>query len=177
LSLAATGVCVRQGQVISVETLRTTPRTCGSDLLRLAHIRDEVMSRIPACTAMVCVEDIFMPRQQARIRQAINLAQLAGVVRVALVEAGFPFFVVGDGQLKKYACGKGSGVQKSIIVREVYRKWGVEAKDDNQADGCVLAYLAETIFQIRRGEDVSHLPKYQIDVARKVIKERPRYNV
>jgi Holliday junction resolvasome RuvABC endonuclease subunit len=110
------------------------------------------MKRIPAFTRMICVEDIFMPRQAARIGQAMNLAKLAGVIRLAILEGGFPFYVVNDMQLKKFACGRGQGIQKGIIIREAYKKWGIDAKDDNQADAAVLAYMAEgLLFPASRG--------------------------
>jgi Holliday junction resolvasome RuvABC endonuclease subunit len=175
LSIASTGICVRTGAVVRLDTIKTTPRTCANDLARLRRISDEVMARIPDCTAMVCVEDIFMPRSPQRMRAAIELAKLAAVVRLALLERGLPFSVVTDSQLKKYACGKGSGVQKSVILREVFRKWGIEARDDNQADATVLAYMAEALLD----DDAMRLKrlKYERDVLDKVERERPRYNV
>jgi len=73
-------------------------------------------------------------------------------------------------QLKKFATGKGTG-QKSIVVREVFKRWGIDCKDDNQADACVLAHLAEGLCM-----DKGHLLAFQQEVADKIEKERPHYN-
>jgi crossover junction endodeoxyribonuclease RuvC len=90
---------------------------------------------------------------------------------MALYEAGMPFYVVSPGQIKKFATGKGVG-QKSIVVREVYKRWGIDTKDDNQADACVLAYIAESILHLSMDA-----PKYQIEVVQKITNERPCYNI
>jgi len=87
------------------------------------------------------------------------------------LEKGLPFFIVSPGQLKKFATSKGNG-PKGIVIREIYKRWGVNAKDDNQADACVLAHVAEAL---RDGSTAEH--KYQQDVIQKVAKERPRYNI
>lgn len=171
LSLQATGFCLRMGSSIIVETVKTNPRTCPNDLARLRHISNEVMTRIPKDVKMICVEDFFTPQNPFQIGAAISLAMLGATIRLALYEAGFPFYVVTASQIKKFATGKGIG-QKSIVVREVYKRWGLDTKDDNQADAAVLAFMAESVCFLK--EDA---PKYQIEVVRKVVNERPHYNI
>jgi crossover junction endodeoxyribonuclease RuvC len=171
LSLASTGFALKYDNAISLETIKTTPQTCANDLARLRYICSEIMRRIPKNVGMVCVEDFFTPQNPFQIGAAIGLAMLGATVRMALYEAGMPFYVVSPGQIKKFATGKGVG-QKSIVVREVYKRWGIDAKDDNQADACVLAYFAESILCLP-----SDAPKYQIEVVQKVIDERPCYNI
>jgi len=173
MSLTSTGFCCKRGDVISVETIKTTPKTCENDLARIRHIVDAVMSRIPKMDVkMVCIEDFFTPQNPFQIGAAIGLAMLGAVMRLELYEKGYPFFVIAPGQLKKFATGKGVG-QKSIIVREVYKRWGVDAKDDNQADACVLAYVAEALTM----PVLEDRQKYQQEVVDKVLADRPRYNV
>ena len=144
MSLASTGFCRMRGPRMVVETVKTDPKTCSCDLARLRYISDEVMHRVPGDAAMACIEDFFTPQNPFQIGAAIGLAMLGATVRLALYEAGIPFFVVAPGQLKKFATGKGTG-QKSIVVREVYKRWGLDVKDDNQADACVLAHMAEAL--------------------------------
>lgn len=43
--------------------------------------------------------------------------------------------------VKKFATGNG-GAPKSLILKEVFRKWGVDCADDNIADAYVLARIA-----------------------------------
>lgn len=171
LSLTSTGFVMKRGEALEAETIRTGPKTCENDLARLRYICDKIMGRIPKDVRMICVEDFFTPSNPFQIGAAIGLAMLGATVRMALYEAGYPMYIVHAGQLKKFATGKGTG-QKSIVVREVFRLWGLEAKDDNQADACALAHLAKALC-----EPAPDAPKYQQDVVKTVLKDRPRYNV
>lgn len=171
ISLTATGFSMKRGAELSIETVKTTPKTAPNDLERLRHIRAKLMALIPDSTRMVCVEDFFVPHRPSQMGAAKGLIMAGTLVRVALLERGLPFYVVSPGQLKKFATGKGN-VPKSIVVREVYKKWGVDAKDDNQADACVLAHMAEAIHLGTEG-----LNKYQQAAVKKVVDERPSYNL
>jgi len=128
------------------------------------------MKRVPPSVNMVCIEDYFTPSNRQQIGAAIKLVGLGILMRVSLYDAGLPFFVIAPSQIKKFVTGKGVG-QKSIIVREVYKRWGVDAKDDNQADACVLAHMAEALVV-----PSDNSPKYQLETIKKVLKDRPRYN-
>jgi len=172
MSLSATGFCLKRGCSISIETIKTTPRTCPNDLARLRYIVDKVMERIPSDVHMICIEDVFTPQMRGQTGAAIELAKLAGIIRLALYEAGYPFYVVSPSQIKKYVTGKGTA-QKSIIIREVYKRWGIDAKDDNQADACAMAHVAECLV-MRQFDDI---PKFQVETIKKIIDERPKYNV
>lgn len=175
LSLTSTGFCAKCGAELSMQTIKTTPKTAENDLERLRLIRKRVMDSIPASTAMVCIEDFFIPHRASQINAAKGLIMVGTLVRVAMLEQGLPFYVISPGQLKKFSTGKGNG-PKGIVIREIYKRWGVNAKDDNQADACVLAHIAETIDQVNRGVGLE-LHKYQQDTIDKIIGERPHYNI
>jgi crossover junction endodeoxyribonuclease RuvC len=172
ISLTATGFSMKRGAELQIETVKTTPKTHPCDLERLRYIRKRLMGLIPDSTRMVCVEDFFVPQRASQMGAAKGLIMAGTLVRVALLERGLPFYVVSPGQLKKFATGKGSG-PKSIVVREVYKRWGVDVKDDNQADSTVLAYMAEAIHL----QPDFELLKYQQDTVDKVMADRPHYNV
>ena len=57
------------------------------------------------------------------------------------------------------------------MVREVWKRWGVECSDDNQADSTALAHIAEGIAM---GDDAD-LTAFQIETLDKIF-ERPNYN-
>jgi len=172
ISLTGTGFSVKRGSELQIETVKTTPKTHPNDLERLQYIRGRLMELVPNDTRMVCVEDFFVPRKASQMGAAKGLIMAGTLVRVALFERGLPFYVVSPGQLKKFATGKGNG-PKSIVVREVYKRWGVDAKDDNQADACVLAHIAEAI-HLQPDFD---LHKYQQEVVDKVVEESLSYNI
>jgi Holliday junction resolvasome RuvABC endonuclease subunit len=170
LSLTSSGFCLLDGSSITIETIKTTPKTADNDLARLAHIRIAIMERIPSDVDMICVEDFFAPFGPAA-GSAIGLAMLGAVIRVALWEATMPFYVVSPSQLKKWVLGKGVG-EKSLVLREVYRKLGVSATNDNEADACVLAHIAKDLLTGVKEEWAA----YRKDVIEKIAKERPHYN-
>jgi len=171
MSLTSTGFFKKQGDIVTMETIKTTPKTCPNDLARIRYIVDSVMSRIPKDVKMVCIEDFFTPANPFQIGAATGLAMLGAVMRLALYEAGMPMFIVAPSQIKKFVTGKGTG-QKSIVVRDVFKKWGYDVKDDNQADACVLAYIAEALCV-----PDPQRPKYQQEVIKAILADRPRYNV
>lgn len=172
LSLTSTGFCLKQDRSICLDTIKTVPKDFPDDLARLIYIRDQLLIRIPESVKMVCVEDFFTPQNSFQIGAAISLAMLGTAVRLAMYESGIPFVIIAPSQIKKFATGKGVG-PKSIVVREVYKRWNVDARDDNQADASVLAYLAEALVT----PITDDTPKFQAEVIRTVLKDRPRYNI
>ena len=171
LSLSSTGFCIKTGNEIRVETIKSKPDTAENDLARLRYICNEIMMRVPRTVGMICIEDFFTPGNAKQIGAAIKLAMLGTVIRMTLYESGFPFFIVAPVQLKKFITSSGAS-QKSLIVMSVYKMYGIEVKDDNQADAMVLAHIAEAL-----DKNTTEMPKYQLEVVGKVRKERPCYNV
>lgn len=177
LSLTSTGFSIKCGSEVRMRTIKTTPKTAANHLARLEYIRDDILNAIPRSTAMICIEDYFVPRSPMQMGSAADLIGLGLVVRVALYDTGIPFFIPANTQLKKFATGNGSTNQKSLVVREVYKRWGLDAKDDNQADSAVLAFMAEQIHRKLNDGDISDLPKFQVEVVNTVIENRENYNV
>ena len=164
LSLTGTGFALKQGQGITLATIKTVPKDFPNDLSRLLHIRDMVMGKIPDGIQMIAVEDFFTPHGPA-VGAAIKLAMLGTAIRLALYEKGISFIVVAPNSLKKFITGKGSG-EKSMILREVFRRYGSEAKNDNEADALVLAHIAESIFLTRSGVTQEDQTKPQKEVVK-----------
>jgi len=69
-----------------------------------------------------------------------KLAELNGIVKFWLWRRQIPYVLVAPTTLKKFILGSGKG-EKSFIVREVYRAYGLEAGTDDEADACVLAHI------------------------------------
>lgn len=70
-----------------------------------------------------------------------NLGELGGMVKLTLRDFGIYPLIVPPTNLKKYTCGKGTGVSKSQMLLYVFKNWGVEFTDDNAADSYALAHL------------------------------------
>jgi hypothetical protein len=65
--------------------------------------------------------------------------------------------------LKKHILGKGIG-EKDLIVREVYKRFGIETKNNDEADAVVLSHIAKQFYQVFNGKLPQDLPKYQVEV-------------
>ena len=130
LSLTATGAAIWTDGVLSLITLES-PHPGG--LERLDWIYSHVRELCRGAEVVVMEGLSFgsnMPSAQER-------AGLWWMVARALWKAGIRMQAVAPTQLKKFCTGKGSA-EKSLILREVFRRWGVVADDDNQADAAVL---------------------------------------
>jgi crossover junction endodeoxyribonuclease RuvC len=171
LSLTGTGFCLKSGNVLNVETIKTKPKDFPNKIERVKHIVTEVTKRIPSDVSLVCVENYFVPANRAQIGAAMGLIELGWSVRLALYQLKIPFYVVVPQHLKKFGTGKGN-CPKSIVIREVFKKWGFDAKDDNQADACVLANIAYEIAQWNE-----NLPAYQLETIEKIVLDAESYHV
>ena len=47
-------------------------------------------------------------------------------------------------QLKKFVTGKGN-VEKSVVMKEVYKRFGIDTDDDNTADAVVLGHIGMSL--------------------------------
>ena len=75
-----------------------------------------------------------------RMNQSImtSIAELGGVIRYGLSTFHVPILQVSPKQIKKYGTGNASA-DKNIILREVYKRYKHEAKNDDEADALILA--------------------------------------
>jgi len=173
ISLAATGFARVMGNRSELMTIKTKPRDFPTPFERYEHIVNTILSGIPDCTTLIAIEDYYVPQSKAQFGAAINLVALGTLVRKALYDKGLPFIIIAPSQIKKFVTGKGNA-QKSLILREVFKRWQIDAADDNQADAFSLAKMAEASERISRGDNA--FPQYQLDTIRKVLKERPKYH-
>lgn len=82
----------------------------------------------------------------SKFSHAHSQGELGGILRLELYKRHIPFVQVAPMSLKKYITGSGKG-EKNKILLEVFRKWGVNCKDDNQADSYALARLCCALYE------------------------------
>jgi len=70
--------------------------------------------------------------------------ELGGLVKMALHDFRLTPTIVPPTSLKKFTTSKGNAAKNEMLLA-VYKKWGFEFKDDNEADAFALARLAESI--------------------------------
>jgi hypothetical protein len=68
--------------------------------------------------------------------------EIGGVVRRYLWMRGIPTIPIAPGTIKSFIGAK----DKSLIVKEVYKQFKVDANNDDEADAFVLAKLGETLY-------------------------------
>lgn len=107
----------------------------------------------------------YSPRQN----NLMGLGELGGIIRLELYKSDVPFHVVAPMSLKKFGTGSGKG-DKNKIMLSVYRKYGIELKDDNQTDAFILAQIGIRILQQKDGTLPNNAPKYELEVIKTVLK-------
>lgn len=98
-----------------------------------------------------------------------SAGELGGVVKMAIhdVTSQYPL-IVPPTSLKKFVTGKGNA-KKNEMLLGVYKRWGVEFGDDNQADAYALEQFGRAYLFIQWGEDAGY-PQYQLDAVEAVRK-------
>lgn len=90
------------------------------------------------------------------------LVELAVTVRVRLHEMAASVIEVPPATLKKFVTGRGNSKKQDMLLG-IYKRWGREFRDDNEADAYALARVGQAYL----GEDVG-VPKASLDALTKV---------
>lgn len=137
LSLTGTGMVVLddQGDVLHASTIKT--KTNGME--RLLQIKHVIMQQYDVhAPTITCIEGYSMG---SRSGQAFSIGELGGVIRLMLHQWQRPYKDVAPTSLKKFVTGKGSAMKDEVMMH-VFKRWGWEAGDNNQADAYGLARIA-----------------------------------
>lgn len=140
LSLTGTGVVVLDANlnVVHKETLKNKLRGCE----RLSHIRNKLDALIVQYPpSVVCIEDYI---KHLEVGQAFHIGELGGVIKTELWEREIDPVLISPTMLKKFITGKGIA-EKDMVVLSVYKHFGFEADDNDQADAYGLARLAHAL--------------------------------
>lgn len=97
------------------------------------------------------------------------LGEWGGQVRLSAWERGWTVITVPPTVLKKFVLGKGVG-EKSLMLQQVYKRWGFEAKDDNEGDAYALMRFG-LLHQCAAHET---LPKSTLELFKNVLVYAPR---
>ena len=102
-------------------------------------------------------------------RGVFDIAYLGWRIREELeryrTEDDIPWLEVSPSQVKQFATGKGNA-NKEIVLQQVYKRWGVEFNDNNQADVYVLAQIGRAYLS-----EMDNLTDFQQKVIRALRKE------
>lgn len=141
-SLTSLGLAAIRSDGLRAETRAV--QVPGTGIPRLLALRDAVLEWVRAyAPAVVAMEGYSMAPRAGRLA---DLGELGGVLKVALWEMGYRtdqgrLLVVPPALVKKYATGQGNADKGAVRVA-VYKRWGFEARTDDETDAYVLARIA-----------------------------------
>lgn len=137
LSLTATGYA-RWTSGIDFGTVH--PAKGYSGLRRLDYVCREVVE-LARGADIVLMEDVAFSKNKAYAKEIAGLAYL---VRHALWKRDQPFLLAQSTSLKKFATGSGKA-EKNMVLLSVFRRFEVEATNDNEADAIALLFLGRAL--------------------------------
>lgn len=143
LSLTGTGVALTEASEATVKTgFLMGAKLRGVE--RLFWYRTKIMEWVtgpPTQTTLVVIEGYSFG---SRNSQAHSLGELGGVIRLACATAGHTMVRVPPGTLKKFVTGKGNATKPEMAVG-LFKRWGIEKADDNEADAAALALYGRAL--------------------------------
>ena len=170
LSWNATGWAARDGSSGKIQ-FGALPAVGGSDVERLDTVLNGVLGLVDGST-LVILEDFAF----ARGNVAHQLGGLGYLVRHALWRAQIPFILVGPKQRSKFCTGNGNA-KKEHILKDVFKRYGIDTNDHNAADAVVLNMIGQSFlgwYQVQHqfeGEVLEAIHKSYTGGARSKVKK------
>jgi len=140
-SLTGTGIVVldQDGCIIEQKLIKTTSDQI--DEKRMIDIIDG-LSFIPKIVKLKCVY-IEGPSYMSSGQAVLQMGALHYLIRIFLYRKKVKYKIIAPGSLKKFICGPGNGnAKKEFMLLNIYKKYGLEFKDNNIADAYSLARMA-----------------------------------
>jgi len=151
LSLCKTGiVSLRDGVLLGSGLAKSKPsgETPTDEAWRIKDLADSILLTMEVSLKpgekpdMVLIEGLaFMARNTTAL---VQLSGLSYLIRVGVLERGWPMCIVAPTSLKKFIVGKGNA-DKNLMMMTVFRDYGFESLDDNIADAYALAACGQAL--------------------------------
>ncbi len=132
----------------------------GDGITRLLAILETVEAFLERATGLGSIRHICIEGYSYGSKSGRELAgELGATIKYAIYytapgDCAYPT-IVPPSSVKKYCTGNGAA-PKSLMLKEVFRKWGVDLTNDNEADAYVLARMA-------MHADPNYLPLYRYE--------------
>lgn len=138
LSITGTGysVITDKGVRIASGSLKTKPGEL--DVIRFARIAESLFEATrPEPDDLILIEDYAFSAKG----QITRLAELCGVIKDRIYfQKGCSFLIAAPQHLKMFCTGKGNA-KKELMMKEAFKKWGLDSLDNNEVDAFVLSKL------------------------------------
>jgi len=138
-SLTATGFVVldEKGNLQEKKIIKSKLK----DVERLIELSDELRDSLQTYRGKisgVCIEGYSFG---SRLGQAFSIGELCGIFKICLTKFPVLYKIIAPTRLKKFVTGKGNS-KKELLLKEVYKKWGIDFNDNNLADAYGLARIS-----------------------------------
>jgi len=178
ISLTSTGVCVinEKGKVCIITHI--TSENIGNDvsgrMLRIKNVGKEVLAALGKNIIMCTAIEAYSFASKGKLAQLVEIGShirfkiysFTPSVIIEPVPIQLKKFILGP-QLMKKAKGKEA---KTIIIREIYKKYCLDINNDDEADAFILANIALLYYNIRNNVKSKHFT-YQREVIEALIKK------
>lgn len=155
-SSSSTGTCFRQAASTTFHTIKQGKTDSRFDML-LRIYRYVRTYQLPPRT-LVLIEGYAF---RARTSSITKLAEVGGVIRLALLQRGLPFVEVPSTSWKAIMCGKGN-VNKARVAEVAEEAYG---KLWNTQDECDAFMMSEAVLAALRKQSSS---KWALDLRKRV---------
>lgn len=139
LSFTGTGIVTWNGKKALDCRLVVTGTKDGTDQDRHRYIADEILLAVlDNKPHRIAIED-YIRRGMKNFNNVVRLAELGGVVKLRLWEAGFQWVTYTPTEVKLFATGKGNASKVDMVFAA---KKIISLPDNNVADGLHIARYA-----------------------------------
>lgn len=138
-SLTSSGLCHLYDNRVS--TSRMVPAKKGVE--RLLEF-SAALGHLSALPRLAVIEGYSFG---SRDTHAHALGELGGLIRLKLFEANVPYIIVPPTKLKKFITGLGQ-VEKPVIIKELFKRWGIDLNQNDEADATGLALFGAYHLQL-----------------------------
>lgn len=108
-------------------------------IFRLARLVQTLKEKVVGAHFVVMEDLAFAARDRNHER-----AGLAYIIRYRLFLAEIPYVLIAPTTLKKFVTGAGNS-EKSRMVLTVFKRWGIETANDNEADAIGLLQIGRML--------------------------------
>lgn len=141
VSLAATGYCFLDEENAKIVESGVVRPVGMNGVVRLGFIESKVLNLVKNHGAKVAAIEGYA--FSAHAAYSHELGEACGLIKLALFKGGYSTRIISPSTLKKFVTGKGNAKKNEMLLK-VYKRWGVEFADDNEADAYSLArYVLE----------------------------------
>lgn len=87
-----------------------------------------------------------------------QMGELAGLIKYFLFKRKIPFFIIAPPTVKKWIGVK----EKENIIKEVYKQYKIDAKNNDEADAFILMMILQGIYELTKYKGIDAIDHKQV---------------